>query len=244
MVVHVYQVHKETISKVPNSKPGRDSVKYEIYGMEGIPDGEEEDSPNKKLKTDSTPLLPTPGTPGFPGAVPPYMQPGYSQQWGFAQQAPPPQSGATITSPPMAPRPAPLFPIQPGIPPPMPVMPGMAQPAPFATGPSHHVPGGPPSPTAFNFAPPPLHGAPHALPPHASQHIPLPHPNQPLPSQQHPSQPPNTSLIYDDEITSMEEKRAEHPRYRYDEEKIKQQMNRLDQSIEFRVSQIGSRIGL
>ena len=24
--------------RVPNAKPGRDSVKYEIYGMEGIPD--------------------------------------------------------------------------------------------------------------------------------------------------------------------------------------------------------------
>ena len=80
MVVHVFQVHKENITKyallslitilihfisniflllllllllflfstftvsnvihhrVPNAKPGRDSVKYEIYGMEGIPD--------------------------------------------------------------------------------------------------------------------------------------------------------------------------------------------------------------
>jgi len=251
MVVHVYQVHKETIAKVPNSKPGRDSVKYEIYGMEGIPDGDEDDNPAKKLKTDSTPLLPTPGSvPGFPGAVPPYMQPGYTQQWGFAQQAPPPQSGATITSPPMAaPRPAPLFPIQPGLPPPMPVMPGLPQTATFASGPSHHAHGGPPSPTSFSFAGTSMHGAPpHAIQSLATQHVPLPLPNQTLPPnlapQQLNAQPPNTYLVYDDENNSMEEKRAEHPRYRYDEERIKQQMNKLDQSIEFRVSQIGSRIGL
>jgi len=42
----------------------------------------------------------------------------------------------------------------------------------------------------------------------------------------------------------MEEKRAEHPRYRYDEERIKQQMSRLEMNIEARVHAIGSRIGL
>eukprot|EP01133_Synstelium_polycarpum_P012342 gene12342-14474_t len=45
MVVHVQTVHKEVLTKVPNSKPGRDSVEYEIYGMEGIPDEEDEDAP-------------------------------------------------------------------------------------------------------------------------------------------------------------------------------------------------------
>lgn len=29
--------------RVPNAKPGRDSVKYEIYGMEGIPDEDGDD---------------------------------------------------------------------------------------------------------------------------------------------------------------------------------------------------------
>jgi len=57
-------------------------------------------------------------------------------------------------------------------------------------------------------------------------------------------QQPNAYLVYDDEGTSMEEKRAEHSRYRYDEERIKQQMKSLEQSIEYRVSMIGSRIGL
>jgi hypothetical protein len=45
--------------------------------------------------------------------------------------------------------------------------------------------------------------------------------------------------------TLKEEKRAELERYRYDEEVLKQQMNKIDQSIEFRVSQmIGSRVGM
>ncbi|KAF9572783.1 hypothetical protein BGW38_008487, partial [Lunasporangiospora selenospora] len=38
MVVHVMQVHKETINVVPNALPGRESVDLEIYGMEGIPE--------------------------------------------------------------------------------------------------------------------------------------------------------------------------------------------------------------
>ncbi|CAG8645244.1 3568_t:CDS:2 [Ambispora gerdemannii] len=37
MVVHVAQVHKETISIVPNALPGRESADVEIFGMEGIP---------------------------------------------------------------------------------------------------------------------------------------------------------------------------------------------------------------
>ncbi|RLN10171.1 hypothetical protein BBJ28_00007237 [Nothophytophthora sp. Chile5] len=40
MVIHIMQVHKETISTVPNAKPGKDSVDVEVYGMEGVP-GEE-----------------------------------------------------------------------------------------------------------------------------------------------------------------------------------------------------------
>lgn len=32
------QVHKETIDKVPNALPNKNSVDIEIYGMEGIPE--------------------------------------------------------------------------------------------------------------------------------------------------------------------------------------------------------------
>eukprot|EP00246_Nothoceros_aenigmaticus_P009923 TRINITY_DN259_c0_g1_i1.p1 TRINITY_DN259_c0_g1~~TRINITY_DN259_c0_g1_i1.p1 ORF type:complete len:120 (-),score=17.99 TRINITY_DN259_c0_g1_i1:230-589(-) len=37
MVVHVLQVHKESITKVPNAKPDRESTELEIFGMQGIP---------------------------------------------------------------------------------------------------------------------------------------------------------------------------------------------------------------
>lgn len=40
MAIHVLQVHKETITAVPNGKPGRDSIDLDIYGMQGVP-GEE-----------------------------------------------------------------------------------------------------------------------------------------------------------------------------------------------------------
>jgi cell division protein FtsB len=59
------------------------------------------------------------------------------------------------------------------------------------------------------------------------------------------SQQTDAYLVYDDESMSVEEKRAELERYRYDEEVLKQQMNKIDQSIEYRVSQmIGSRVGI
>ncbi|KAJ0082532.1 hypothetical protein Patl1_12151 [Pistacia atlantica] len=37
MAIHVLQVHKESVTKVPNAKAGRESTDIEIYGMQGIP---------------------------------------------------------------------------------------------------------------------------------------------------------------------------------------------------------------
>ncbi|KFK44891.1 hypothetical protein AALP_AA1G316200 [Arabis alpina] len=66
MVIHVLQVHKENVTKVPNAKSGRDSTDIEIYGMQGIPADvlaahygeEEEESPAKvaKVEIPSVPL--------------------------------------------------------------------------------------------------------------------------------------------------------------------------------------------
>ncbi|KAJ1537200.1 hypothetical protein HK096_002626 [Nowakowskiella sp. JEL0078] len=81
MVIHVAQVHKETINKyynflsenfllnyfiisfrVPNAIPGRESVEVEIFGMVGVPEDdlqahiaevESKLNPNKKLKIDN-----------------------------------------------------------------------------------------------------------------------------------------------------------------------------------------------
>ncbi|KAF8412667.1 hypothetical protein HHK36_000635 [Tetracentron sinense] len=37
MAIHVLQVHKESVTKVPNAKPERESTEIEIFGMQGIP---------------------------------------------------------------------------------------------------------------------------------------------------------------------------------------------------------------
>ncbi|XP_015900239.3 protein SUPPRESSOR OF FRI 4 [Ziziphus jujuba] len=92
MAIHVLQVHKETVTKVPNAKPGRESTDIEIYGMQGIPPDvlaahygeEEEDAPSKVARVDipSTPIgSVVPGSLGI--AYPPQpalgtMQPIYS----------------------------------------------------------------------------------------------------------------------------------------------------------------------
>lgn len=34
----IFQVHKETIDKVPNALSHRSNIEIEIYGMEGIPE--------------------------------------------------------------------------------------------------------------------------------------------------------------------------------------------------------------
>lgn len=38
MLIHMQQVHKEALAAIPNAKPGRDSVEFDIYGMQGVPD--------------------------------------------------------------------------------------------------------------------------------------------------------------------------------------------------------------
>lgn len=251
MVVHVFQVHKENITKVPNAKPGRDSVKYEIYGMEGIPgdeEGDDDENPNKRPRLDASgmppPLLPTPLYPGqaFPGAPTQYQGfPGYpSGPWtpGATGMLPPPThippqypAGALPPSaaPSSAPAPGrPLFPIQ-----------GQGAPPP-----GYGPPGAAPGAFPAYANPPPTQ--PSNLPPSSQPLLPHPH-SQPPPYGLTPLQPPQADayLVYDDETMSVEEKRAELERYRYDEEVLKQQMNKIDQSIEFRVSQmIGSRVGM
>lgn len=55
MAIHVMQVHKESVTKVPNAKPDRESTEIDIFGMQGIPpeilaahDGDQDDEPPAK----------------------------------------------------------------------------------------------------------------------------------------------------------------------------------------------------
>ncbi|KAJ4881252.1 Protein SUPPRESSOR OF FRI 4 [Raphanus sativus] len=65
MVIHVLQVHKENVTKVPNAKDGRDSTDIEVYGMQGIPPdvlaahyGEEEEESAAKVAKVEIPSAP------------------------------------------------------------------------------------------------------------------------------------------------------------------------------------------
>ncbi|XP_019078173.1 protein SUPPRESSOR OF FRI 4 isoform X3 [Vitis vinifera] len=142
MVIHVLQVHKETVSKVPNAKPGRESTEIEIYGMEGIPHeilaahyGEEdEDVPSKlaKVEIPSSQLGggAVPGTLGIGvppqpalGAMPPVYNPALAVPpagWPVPARPQPWYSQHPAISIPPAPlgmTQQPLFPIQPVKPP-------------------------------------------------------------------------------------------------------------------------------
>lgn len=79
MAIHVLQVHKETVSKVPNAKEGRESTDIEIYGMQGIPPDvlaahygdEDNDNPTKvgKMEIPSSHVGLIPGSLGYPPAT-------------------------------------------------------------------------------------------------------------------------------------------------------------------------------
>ncbi|KAI3989965.1 hypothetical protein MKX01_003668 [Papaver californicum] len=101
MSIHVLQVHKESVAKVPNAKPDRESTEIEIFGMQGIPPeilaahyGEQDEDVPSKIAKMETPqsnygggMVPGPAGIGFPpqshfGA----MQPIYNS----AMAVPPP----------------------------------------------------------------------------------------------------------------------------------------------------------
>jgi len=57
MAVHVSQVHKETIERVPNAKEGKDSFNFEIVGMSGIPDSNQPDLKRQKLDNNPSNMM-------------------------------------------------------------------------------------------------------------------------------------------------------------------------------------------
>lgn len=78
MAIHVLQVHKETVTKVPNSKPERESTEIEIYGMQGIPPevlaahyGEDDDARAKFAKFETSSQIVNSMISGSLGGPPP-----------------------------------------------------------------------------------------------------------------------------------------------------------------------------
>ncbi|KAG9439438.1 hypothetical protein H6P81_019603 [Aristolochia fimbriata] len=140
MAIHVLQVHKETVTKVPNAKPERESTDIEIFGMQGIPPeilaahyGEQDEDGPAKLAKVETPnrlvggVLPGTVGVGFPpqsayGAIPPIYtsNPLAAQTSGWPIPPRPPQAWfppqPAVPVPPVMPVGAtqsqPLFPIQ------------------------------------------------------------------------------------------------------------------------------------
>ncbi|KAG0455042.1 hypothetical protein HPP92_024334 [Vanilla planifolia] len=134
MAIHVLQVHKESVTKVPNSKSGRESTEIEIFGMQGIPAdvlaahyGEEEDHSMKmpKVEIPSSGLMtgvPRPVAVGFPptyGGLPPVYNPAalpvQRPAWTVQTQPQPwfPANPTALVPPPSASLvQQPLFPVQ------------------------------------------------------------------------------------------------------------------------------------
>jgi hypothetical protein len=105
MVIHVLQVHKESVPKVPNAKPGRESTDIEIYGMQGIPPDvlaahygeEEDDAPSKMAKME------------FPSSVLPSIQYPPHSTLGTMQPVYNPAVAVPPAGWPVPPRPQPWF---------------------------------------------------------------------------------------------------------------------------------------
>lgn len=123
MAVHVTQVHKETIDKVPNAKEGRDTFTHEIIGMSGIP---QSDLPNAK-KQRTEPPQPIPGMypiPPYPGMIPYAPMGGYPPMVPHGRGYPmiPPYGMGMQPIHPTGGPPMPFYP-PPGVMPPVPGMP-------------------------------------------------------------------------------------------------------------------------
>nr|CAB3454252.1 unnamed protein product [Digitaria exilis] len=184
MAIHVLQVHKESVTKVPNAKPDRESTDIEIFGMQGIPAhvlaahyGEEED-PSAKVAKVEVPqvrpvIMPTnslgmafPPRPAY-GVAPPIYNPALNPlmarppiwptppaQAWYPQQAGYPQQ-AMYQQPAVS-----VAPVVAGLPPQQPLFPIQNVPAPMTSAPANVLQ------TSFPMAPP---GVPSPVNPQVSQ---------------------------------------------------------------------------
>jgi len=238
LAIHVFQVHKENLTKVPNAKPGHDLLKYDICGMEGVPDEEDDENgtkDSKKQKIDSVPAgiprnsfptgMPTlTATPLSPFSVP--TAPAFSS----ALQMPVQNVGSWGVPSTVSPSPFQTFPGNSALPGSFPI--------PYPLGMNPMISSGIPpmmSPTNYSSMPvssplvPPLFPivSPSTMSSSSPSSIPSPSASNPSMSSQtgsnsstKPSLQPvglQQQLIFPEEHASMEEIRAELEKYRYEE---------------------------
>lgn len=107
-----FQVHKETIDKVPNAIKGRDNIEIEIYGMEGIPEEDLREHERRlagREKDDSNSSATNKTAVSAPAVVPPMMMPPIPPSGMMPMGFPPMPFG-------MAPMPLPMMPMPPMMP--------------------------------------------------------------------------------------------------------------------------------
>eukprot|EP00644_Phytophthora_capsici_P006255 jgi/Phyca11/117055/e_gw1.32.280.1 len=209
MSIHMQQVHKETLQSIPNAKPGKESADVEVYGMEGVPGTEGAAIKKARLDVPGPPMMggyPPRGVPPPPfigGRPLPLQFPGGMMPPGVTMA---PGIGGAIPPPPPRGFPGGVIPPPRGYPP-------------YAGVPQQWARGGPP---------PAVH------PPQAT----LGYPNQPpqlgvppvgavapqgtivsntnvFDAAAQKTGKTDLGLVYADETTSMEEKRALRPKYAY-----------------------------
>lgn len=204
---HMFQVHKESLKKVPNAKNDRDSVDLNIYGMQGVPEdikrqkAEQEEGASKRAKvaaaaendsadeTASPHSTPSSAPAPTPAAPPPQAlnQPPNPQQRNqmFGMQA---NQGYPPTM-------QPAFPMGRGQMPPHMQMPHMRQ-MPMGRGMPYnqfgHMHAPPPFPGAMPPSMMPGHPMPGPPPPHSMQPgMPFPPTPVPAPAAPNPNVNPN-----------------------------------------------------
>ncbi|KAK3129448.1 hypothetical protein QOZ80_6BG0479860 [Eleusine coracana subsp. coracana] len=260
MAIHVLQVHKESVTKVPNAKPGRESTEIEIFGMQGIPAdvlaahyGEEEDPSSKVARVEvpqvrpvvmpTNPLgMPFPPRPAY-GVAPPIYNPALNPLMVRPPVWPPrpaqvwyPQQPNVLSPMTSATTSFPMVP--PGVP--SPVAPQVSQPL-FPVNTSS-VNGAASSPFVASVAPGTIQTNSPAAPAGAygTNHQgtgAVGSPPSVANSKTFGTQPATNEvyLVWDDEAMSMEERRLSLPKYQVHDETS--QMHSVDAAIDRRISE-------
>uniref|UniRef100_A0A672QNJ1 BUB3-interacting and GLEBS motif-containing protein ZNF207-like n=1 Tax=Sinocyclocheilus grahami TaxID=75366 RepID=A0A672QNJ1_SINGR len=231
LAIHCMQVHKDTIDSVPNAIPGRTDTELEIYGMEGIPDKDMQDrrrvleqksqeSQKKKQNQDDSDeddddddveagpsSFQQPAAPPQAAYMPPMTQAGMYP--GLQVQGMPPAGYPGMPPmltgvPPMIPG---MPPVMPGMPPGMMPMGGMMPPGPAMP---LMMPGMPPG--QFTF---PAYTQPSSTPSVAASSSTVAKPPATVTSKPATltTLSATSKLMHPDEDISLEERRAQLPRY-------------------------------